>query len=1055
MGLSFIGLRKLQALGIGDNFILKDGFLISKDEQHLLLFITPKFDTGNTDKNTPFAEALYKLQNKLNTQFQNKANVQLFGGSLIAVANAQQIKQDIKFTVGIAVTVLLLIFIAFYRKLSIPIILFVPTIFGALLAISILFLVRTEISAISLGIGSVLLGVTLDYALHILTHLRNNNNVKGLYQEVTKPILMSSLTTALAFLCLLFVNSQALQDLGIFAAISVMGSSIIALLFIPQVYKGHSKKEVRTTILDRLANYDFHKSKWALIGLSVLVVISAFTYHKVVFNNDITQLNYEPDDLKEAQKNLEALTTLASKSVYVATYNTNIEGALQQNSQVLKGLNDLKTKGAIENFNNIGALVQSEKKQQERILRWNQFWSVETSETFQKNLVESGNRLGFKPNSFQQFYELLDKNFQPIIIKDYKEISTIPISDFISETQELTTITSLVILENDESENQLASLESIDNTLVLDRQKLNETLLGHLKEDFNHLILYSLLVVLILLLLFYRSFSLMIVTSTPILLSWLLTIGMMGLFGLEFNIFNIIIATFIFGLGVDYAIFVTNGLLKELRTGESALATYKTSILLSVITTILGIGVLIFAKHPALYTISVVCMIGIFSAMFMAFIIQPILFQLFIGSKNNRPTNLRVLLHSAFSLTYYVLGGMCLSVFGLLMLKLKPSAKRASKFGYHKLISKYIKSVLYTNPFVKKRVYNSGNIDFSKPGIIISNHNSFLNTLSMSLHHDKVIYLVNDWVYNSPVFGKAVQLAGFYPVSQGVDDSIEHLREKVAQGFCLVVFPEGKRSETNRIKRFHKGAFFLADQLDLDIIPVFIHGDSEVMPRDSFVIKDGNITVETLARIPNKGSRFGDNYATKNKTIGAYFRKAFREFRMKEEGPTYFHRMLLEDYRYKGNGIYKAVKADIKDSKNAYHKLLHFLDEKAVINHISDDFGQLDFLLALDAPERHITRFVVDIPVRQMLRNSYITNASYTLNFVETIDELKDVNASVLILNVSKAISETVLKRLLATTETLVCLKNSEAIPRQLLEAFNFQTTHKEKNISIFKKQKP
>ena len=110
---------------------------------------------------------------------------------------------------------------------------------------------------------------------------------------------------------------------------------------------------------------------------------------------------------------------------------------------------------------------------------------------------------------------------------------------------------------------------------------MNETFLGNLKNDFNRLVGYSLIVVLLILLIFYRSLSLTLVTSIPIALTWLLTIGIMGLFGIEFNIFNIIISTFIFGLGIDYSIFITNGLLTAYQTGENVISTNKTSIRLT------------------------------------------------------------------------------------------------------------------------------------------------------------------------------------------------------------------------------------------------------------------------------------------------------------------------------------------------------------------------------------------------------------------------------------------------------------------------------------------
>src|SRR5690606_3783002 len=192
-----------------------------------------------------------------------------------------QIKNDIQFTVGITFVLLILIFILFFRKLYVPVILFVPTLFGGLLAVAFLYLIRDGISAISLGIGSVLMGVTLDYSLHILTHIRNNDNIKNLYKDLTGPILMSSLTTALAFMCLLFLESEALQDLGIFAAISVLGASVFALVFIPQVYLNPLAHKMKNNILDSVAAYPYHKNRVLLIGLGILLGISFFTFQRV------------------------------------------------------------------------------------------------------------------------------------------------------------------------------------------------------------------------------------------------------------------------------------------------------------------------------------------------------------------------------------------------------------------------------------------------------------------------------------------------------------------------------------------------------------------------------------------------------------------------------------------------------------------------------------------------------------------------------------------------------------------------------------------------------
>jgi hypothetical protein len=89
-------------------------------------------------------------------------------------------------------------------------------------------------------------------------------------------------------------------------------------------------------------------------------------------------------------------------------------------------------------------------------------------------------------------------------------------------------------------------------------------------------------------------------------------------------------------LGLDYSIFITNACLKEYETGKPALKTYQASILLSVLTTLLGIGALVFAKHPALQSVSIVSVIGVLTAMIVAFVLQTKIFQiLFFNRKRN------------------------------------------------------------------------------------------------------------------------------------------------------------------------------------------------------------------------------------------------------------------------------------------------------------------------------------------------------------------------------------------------------------------------------------
>src|SRR5690606_31383929 len=221
LGLALLGLQKLQQHTVGENFMLYDGFVATKDTSQLLLFLDPTFPGADTEHNTALVEHLHRLREVLQQQAEQKATISYYGTAFIAVANAKQIKTDISTTVLISMSVLMLLLILFYRKIYIPLLIFIPTVFAALFGMACLYLYKPLISAISLSVAAVLIGITIDYALHILTHYKKSGDIRALYRELTRPLLMSGATNAVVFLCLLFVHSEALVDLGIFASICI------------------------------------------------------------------------------------------------------------------------------------------------------------------------------------------------------------------------------------------------------------------------------------------------------------------------------------------------------------------------------------------------------------------------------------------------------------------------------------------------------------------------------------------------------------------------------------------------------------------------------------------------------------------------------------------------------------------------------------------------------------------------------------------------------------------------------------------------------------------
>ncbi|UOU99627.1 MMPL family transporter [Chryseobacterium daecheongense] len=997
LGITFLGIKKLNALNISKDFKLEDNYIVTKDGKNLLLFIEPKNKSNDTKNNEAFVDQLNEIKDNINKQFKGKTELSYFGSPVIAVANAKQIKKDIQNTVLISMTVLFILLMYYFRNFFTPVIVFLPTVFSVLLALLVLYFIKDKISAISLSVGAILIGITIDYALHILTHYKHNNNIEELYKEITQPIILSSATTAVSFLCLVFVRSEALKDLGLFAAITVILSSVSALIIVPQLYhpKKNEKKE-NTNFIDTIGAYPYEKNKPLIIGCSLVIIACLFGFRHVGFNEDIGDLNYIPKELKISEAKLEKLSDITSKSIYTISYGNSEEEALSRNSQLSHFLEKEKQEGKILSYNSLGNVVLSKQDQQKKIEIWEKFWENKKDHTISE-LVSNGTQFGFNSSAFSQFNEVLSKEYSTLSLQDYEKIKALQVSEFLSSENGFYTVSNVVKVDEKKRDAFIKDIEKKHDALAIDRQQMNENFLGLLKRDFNTLINYSLLAIILTIIAFFRNFELTVLTMVPIVLTGIVTAGILYFLGLELNIFSTVVCTLVFGVGDDFSIFLTKAMQKEHTTGKNELPTYRISIILAVFTTILSIGSLIFAKHPALHSLALVALIGMFSVIIITSTLYPFWFRFLIinrAKKGLSPITFRLFLHSILSFLYYGLGGVFFSVFGSFFVK----NSKGKTLDFIKLImAKFLTSVLFSNPFVKKRVMKNSDEDFSKPAVIIANHTSFLDTLAIAMTTHKIVYLVNDWVYQSPIFGKMVRALGFYPVSQGIENGMEKLKEKVDQGYSLVVFPEAERSYTNDIKRFHKGAFYLAEQFGLDILPLYIHGNSEVLPKGDFIIYDGSITVKVGDRIRKDDVSFGNNYSERTKKVNAYFREQFALLRNEIEDENYFKKKLFLSYLYKENAIVHEVKEDFNTNKTVYFELNKHIPKDSTILHISDDFGQKDILLLLYQAGRRIFSWVRNEEKRDVAEQNYLVKRR-KLNYIKDIAEVNK-NVDVLLIS--------------------------------------------------------
>ncbi|MEG2071503.1 MAG: hypothetical protein RR034_09040, partial [Bacteroidales bacterium] len=337
------------------------------------------------------------------------------------------------------------------------------------------------------------------------------------------------------------------------------------------------------TVWNRIADYSFENNKIVVIGILIGTVILLFFAKKVRFEDDMNKINYMTEAQREAFKQLSGTTTLSKQLTYCVAEGATMEDALQQYEQLLPTMDSLSKNGFIFNNKGITPFLPSKKLQKEKLDRWNGFWA-ERKGLVRDLLTEEGAKIGFKPDAFKDFYDLLDRPFKVESPDYFMLLQGAFLKEFMIEKEGRSAILTLLYSTPEHASKIEKVLSQTENTFCFNTKTLTQNMLSELSFDFNYLLWICGLVVLLFLLISFGRVEITFITFLPMCVAFTWILGLMGMFDIRFNIINIILATFIFGIGDDYSIFIMEGLMYEYTYGKKMLSTYKTAVILSAVT---------------------------------------------------------------------------------------------------------------------------------------------------------------------------------------------------------------------------------------------------------------------------------------------------------------------------------------------------------------------------------------------------------------------------------------------------------------------------------------
>lgn len=237
-------------------------------------------------------------------------------------------------------------------------------------------------------------------------------------------------------------------------------------------------------------------------------------------------------------------------------------------------------------------------------------------------------------------------------------------------------------------------------------------------------------------------------------------------------------------------------------------------------------------------------------------------------------------LRTVYSLLFFIISSMFVMTPMVYIYLSIGKITEQKKHNLHCIIRYMANFVLVKHkiPGIKYTQQNNSNEDFSKPSVIICNHQSHLDLVPLLAVSEKVIVLTADWVWNNPVYKYAIRNAEFLPASSGVENILPQLKSLVERGYSIAVYPEGTRSLDCSIGRFHQGAFYLAQTLDIDILPLVLYGSGRALPKRGRLLRKWPMHMEIDPRIsPESLRQRGETLREQASYMRKYYKERYAE----------------------------------------------------------------------------------------------------------------------------------------------------------------------------------
>jgi len=523
------------------------------------------------------------------------AQLLVAGGPLYAEAGRGQAIEEISLIGSLSLGGIVLLLLLALRRLR-ALLALLPVLVGLLCGFASCVALFGSIHILTLVIGASLIGVAVDFPLHWLgKSYAGNWQAQPALRKVLPGLVMSLLASLIGYLSLLFTPFIALTQTAIFSAAGLLGAFACTLWQLPTCFERFAPRPWPPLLMLANGLLNLRQAPRPVLGLLalLLVLITAGGLQRLSLKDDLRQWLALPPALLEEARQIGEQTGLMPTSQFFLVQAPNEDALLQRQGQLARKLDKLIERGELGAYNALSQLVAPQAEQralQSALASW------------QEDLLQPLTAIGIPPAILQT--ELANiQQLPPVRIKQAlqnpaaERWRSLWLGEYDGQSA------ALVTLFNLKSANALNGLaETIEGAELIDRSGELNQLFSATRIKAGELKLLSYLAAALLLWFGLGRSAVWRILSVP-LLACVLCLGVLGWLGQPLTLFSLFGLLLVSALGVDYAIFMYQGV------GGAAVS--LVGVLLSGATTLLSFGLLALSQTPVIAGFGLTLTLGI------------------------------------------------------------------------------------------------------------------------------------------------------------------------------------------------------------------------------------------------------------------------------------------------------------------------------------------------------------------------------------------------------------------------------------------------------------